>query len=133
MIPIDDHKLTTNNMIKQSINLMENVEAKIGNAKQPLFDCTEPYKAYYSDFGDTDDDEKNVLPYGEDIQYQKEVQVNGAYIESLDKYIGDKVFFPGTDSIPVLVRVKRKKRDDPVNYICEEHSNPIIDTMIYQL
>ena len=42
MIPIDEHELTTDHMTKQFMNIMELVEAKIGNAKQPLFDGTEP-------------------------------------------------------------------------------------------
>ena len=50
---------------------MESVEAKIGNAKQPLFDGTGPDRIYYSAFGDTNDADKNVLPYGEEMQYQK--------------------------------------------------------------
>ena len=50
---------------------MERVEDKIGNAKQALFDGTYPERIYYSDFGDTKNSEENLLPYGEDIQYQK--------------------------------------------------------------
>ena len=55
---------------------MYRVEAIIGNAKQPLFDGTDPDRLYYSDFGDTNDSDKNFLPYGEDIQYHKEVEVS---------------------------------------------------------
>ena len=41
---------------------------------------------YYSAFEDSDDADDNVLLYGKDIQDQKEVEVNKAYIESLDNY-----------------------------------------------
>ena len=74
---------------------MERVEAKIVNADQTLFDGTDPDRVYYSDFGDTDDAGGNVLSYGEYIQDQKEVEVNKAYIEALDNYIGSKVVVPG--------------------------------------
>ena len=67
-------------MTKQCRDFMERVEAKIVNSKQPLFDGTEPDIVYYSAFGDTDDADNNLLPYGEDIQDQKEVEVNEAYI-----------------------------------------------------
>ena len=60
---------------------MEHAEAKIGNYKQPLFDGTETDILYQSAFGYTDNADKNVLPYGEEIQDQKEVEVNEAYIE----------------------------------------------------
>ena len=44
---------------------MEHVEAKIGNAKQPLFYDTDPDRVYWSAFGDTDAGDENMLPYGE--------------------------------------------------------------------
>ena len=74
-----------------------------------------------------------MLPYGEDIQYQNEVKVNEAYIEELYNYIGSKLVVPGKYSIPVLAQVKRRKRDALGNPIGEEHSNPILDTRIYEL
>ena len=67
MIPIDKHELTTDHMTKKCKNFMERVEARICNCKQPLFDGTDPYRVYYSDFGDTSYDDDNVLPYGEYI------------------------------------------------------------------
>ena len=51
-------------MTKHCKDFMEHVEAKIGNAKQPLFDGTDPERVYYSDSGDTNDADNNVLPYG---------------------------------------------------------------------
>ena len=71
VIPIDDHELTTDHITKQCKNFMERVEYKIKNAKQPLFDSTEPDIIYYSAFGDTNDVDDNVLPYGGEIQYHK--------------------------------------------------------------
>ena len=47
---------------------MEYVEAKIGNANQHLFDGTDPWRLYYSAFGDTKGADNNMLPYGEEIQ-----------------------------------------------------------------
>ena len=47
---------------------MERVETKILNAKQPLFDGTYPDRVCYSDYGETDDADDNLLPYGKDIQ-----------------------------------------------------------------
>ena len=58
--------------------------------------------ASFQYFGDTGNDDENVLPYGEDIQEQKEVEVNGAYIEALDSYIEYTVVVTGKYSIPVL-------------------------------
>ena len=55
---------------------MQRVEAKIGNAEQSLFDGTYPYRVYYSASWDNDYSDDNVLPYGEYIIYQKEVEFN---------------------------------------------------------
>ena len=41
---------------------MERVEAKIVNAKKPMFDGTDIDRVYSSAFGDTDNAENNVLP-----------------------------------------------------------------------
>ena len=76
---------------------------------------------------------KNLLPYGEEIQDHKEVEVNEYFIEALDHYTGAKVVVPGKYSIPVLSRVKYRKRNSLCNPIDEEHSKPILDTSIYEL
>ena len=120
-------------MTKQFKNFMELLEAKIGNSKQTLFDGIDTERIYYSTFEYTDNADDNLLPYGEDIQYQKEVKVNEAYIEELYNYIGSKLVVPGKYSIPVLAQVKRRKWDALGNPIGEEHSNPILDTRIYEL
>ena len=74
-----------------------------------------------------------MLPYGEDIQYQKEVEVNEAYIEALYNYIGSKLVVPGKDDILFLAQVKLRKRDALGNPIRKEHSNPILYTRIHEL
>ena len=58
-----------------------------------------------------------MLHYVKEIQEQKEVQVNKAYIEELDNYIGAKVVVPGKYSVPVLDRVKRRKQNASGNPI----------------
>ena len=78
-----------------------------------------PTGRYYSAFGDTNDVYNNMLPYGEYIQDQKEVEVDKAYIEELDKYIWSKVVVPGKYYIPVLAKVKLRKRYTSGNPIGE--------------
>ena len=130
---MDEHELTADHMTKQCKNFLELVEISIGNDKQPLFDGADPDILYYSDFGDTNDAYNNVLPYGEDIQDQKMVEVNKAYIEQLYYYIEDKLVIQGKYYIPVLDQVTHRKWDASSNRIGEEHSNPIIHTRIYKL
>ena len=109
------------------------MEDQFINSKKPLFDGTDPYRVYYIAFGDTNDADKNLLPYEEEIQDQKEVKVNEYFIEALDHYTGSKVVVPGKYYIPVLSWVKLRKRNSLGNPIDEEHSKPILDTRIYEL
>ena len=51
---------------------------------------------------DVDD---NLVPYVEEIIDQKEVDVDNAYIEALDNYIGAKIFIPVHDYFPDLKKV----------------------------
>ena len=90
---------------------MEPLEDKIGNGNQPLFDGTDTDRLNCSTFGDTGNSYNNLLSYGEQIQYQKEVEVNEACIEALEKYILSKVVVPGKYYIPVLYRVKLSKHN----------------------
>ena len=62
---------------------------------------------------------------------QKEVEVRDSDIDALD--IGAKVVVHGKYSIPVLSWVKRKKQDSSGKPIFKEHSNPILDTRVYEL
>ena len=112
---------------------MECVEAKIGNSKEPLFDGIYPEIVYYSAFGDTKNADDNFLPYGEEIQDQKEVEVNKDYIGALENYIGTKLVVPGKYYILVIAQVKRRKRYALGKPIGEEQSNPILNTRIYEL
>ena len=65
MIKIDEHELTSDHTTKQCKSSMVHVEAKIGNVNQPLFGDTDPDVLYYSAFGDTDNSNDNLSPYGE--------------------------------------------------------------------
>ena len=64
-----------------------------------------------------------MLHYVKEIQEQKEVQVNKAYIEELDNYIGAKVVVPGKYYISVLARGKLRKRCVLSNLIVEEQNH----------
>ena len=61
---------------------MNNVESKIGNPKHALLDETMTEAIYLSDLDDKLQVDDNILPYGEKIIYQKEVDVDNDYIEA---------------------------------------------------
>ena len=54
-------------------------------------------------------------------------------MESLDGYINAEVILPDKNGIPVLTKVKNRKRDSAGNPVGEHNDNPILDTRVYAL
>ena len=50
---------------------MESIESNIGNIKQPLYYGIRPENIYYLTFYEDTDVGGVVLPYGQEIKYQK--------------------------------------------------------------
>ena len=63
----------------------------------------------------------------------KTEEVDDAYLDALDEYIGAEIVVPGKDALPVLGKVKKRKRDFQGNPIGEYNPNPILDSRIYEL
>ena len=58
------------------------------------------------------------------------MEVDLSYLDSLDQHI---VIILERDIILVLAQVKRRKRDANNNSVCSPHSNPILDSILYEL
>ena len=117
----------------QTKKFMLSVKERIGNHKMPEFVPTVPNSLYYTAFGDDFQDDDLVLPYGNEIINAKTHEVNDAYMEALDSYIGAKIVVPGRNAEQVLAKVKRRKRDSAGNLIRQENENPILDSRVYEL
>ena len=133
VIGIPDHDLESADMNSQISRFMESVEERIGNQKQALYDGNNPGHIYYAAFQDDVRNDEVVLPYGDELIDAQEMEINEAYIESLDNYIGAKVVIPGKDAVPVLAEVKKRKRDPLGNAVGQPNVNPILDTRVYEL
>ena len=133
VIPVPEHDLTSNEMKERRDTFMRSVEARIGNAKQPLFNLADPEHIYYDAFDDDVNGDDIYLPYGDELQEMKTEEVNDAYLETLDEYIGAEIVIPGRDGLPVLTKVKKRKRDASGVPIGESNPNPILDTRIYEV
>ena len=59
---------------------MQQVRASSKKNAAIILGLTDPDRVYYSDFGDTNDADDSVLPYGEENQDHKEAKVNDSYI-----------------------------------------------------
>ena len=112
---------------------MENVESKIGNHKTGIFNMNDPQAVYFEAFDEAPDADDNDEPFDEELIDIKHQEIDDAYLDSLDNYINAKVVIPGRDAVPVLATVRNRKRDAAGNPIGTSHSNPILDTRIYEL
>ena len=133
VISINDDDLLSDHMKGETKRFMQSIEERIGNHRQPIYKAMQPDSIYFDTFDDDLDSDLNVLPYGDELVDAKTDEVNDAYLEALDNYIGAEVVIPGKDSLPVLAKVKKRKRDPAGNPIGEENPNPILDSRIYEL
>ena len=63
----------------------------------------------------------------------KTTEIDESYLDSLDEYIGANVVIPGRDALPVLAKVKKRKRDADGIPIGQSNPNPILDSRVYEL
>ena len=133
VIGIPEDELNSDFMKQNMERFMKSVEDRIGNHKTGIFDPQAPIQVYYDNFGDDRSEDDLVLPYGDEIIDAKDHEIDEAYLDSLDTYIGAKVVVPGRDAIPVLATVRGRKRDALGNPIGTSNPNPILDSRIYEL
>ena len=133
VIGIQAHDLTSDHMVSETKKFMEKVEKRIGNKKLPIYDGTNPMNIYYSAFHDDIDADDIDLPYGDELMDAKETEVNEAYLEALDTYIGAQVIVPERSGQPILAKVRKRKRNENGEPIGKANDNPILDTRVYEL
>lgn len=56
---------------------------------------------------DPEDDDDNVLPFGDELIDLPEDEIDQPYIDALDTFLGAKVVVPGKDLIAVLAEIKQ--------------------------
>ena len=66
VVPILDEDLLTDDMKNNMRKFMDNLESKVGNSKEPIYQEDAPNRIYYDSFDDLYDDDDCALPYGEE-------------------------------------------------------------------
>jgi hypothetical protein len=112
---------------------MNCVYERIGNTKEPTYNNIFPQQIYCDAFDDPVEDDSCDLPYGDELHEAKLEEVDDQYLESLDEYINAEIILPDKEGIPVLTKVKSRKRDPAGDPIGTANSNPILDTRVYNL
>jgi hypothetical protein len=72
ILGIPEEDLLPNDMLSSCKKFMDNVEARIGNARLPVYDSKNPSSIYFTPFGDEEDCDDNIIPYGDEIIDLKE-------------------------------------------------------------
>ena len=133
VIGIDQPELNSDFMKDETSKFMTSMESIIGNHGEGVFKDASPTAIYYDAFGEDTGADDNVLPYGDELIDAKTETIDEAYLEALDTYIGAEIVIPDRDAVPVLAKVKKRKRDAADQPIGEANSNPILDTRVYEL
>ena len=133
IIPVPPEDFESQDIKGLTKRFMENVESKIGNHKTGIFNMDEPRSVYYDAFGDSTDSDDLDEPFDGELVDLKHTDIDDAYLDSLDGYIGAKVVIPGRDAVPVLATIRNRKRDAEGNPVGVEHANPILDSRVYEL
>ena len=134
VIPITAAELQTESTKEQMKKFTDAVESKIGNHRQAIFDPLSP-SSIYNNISKIEDDQDLDIPYGNELWESLPNDIDEPYLAALDDYIGTHVVIPGTTEgvEPVLAVIKKRKTDSDGNPLGTAHSNPILDTRIYQL
>ena len=84
-------------------------------------------------FDDDPDVDDVVLPHGQDIKDQNTEEVDDAYVEALEEYIGNYTVVPEKDYISILTKFIGRNRYHSGNRADKQNKNPILGTIIYGL
>ena len=133
VIGVDELSEQTPELQSQINKFTLSLESNVGNNKVPIFDPSKPGEIYCKPFGDDILEEGNALPYGDDLMDVKVSEIGESYMEELDDLIESRVQLPDKSGIPLLVTVKKRKRDAYGQPIGRANNNPILDSRIYEL
>ena len=111
VIEVDELSKQTPKLQSQMNKFTLTLESKIGNNKVPVFDPSKPDEIYYKPFGDDMLEEGNALPHGNELMNAKVAEIDEPYMEELNNLIGSQVKQTDKCGIPLLVTVKKRKRD----------------------
>ena len=105
----------------------------IGNNKISIYDPNKQHEIYHTPFGDNILEEKNPLPYGDELVDAKVAGIDEPYMEELDNFIWSQIQLPDKSGIPLLATVRKRKRDSHGQPISKSDNNPLLDSRIYEL
>ena len=109
------------------------LESKIGNSIVPIVNPGKPDEIHYKPFGDDILEEDIALSYGDELVDVKVKDIDEPYMEELDNLIGSQVKLPDKGGIPLLVNVKKRKRNSHEQPVGRAYNNPILNSRIYNL
>ena len=125
--------MQTPELQSQMEKFTSNLQSRIGNEKMSIFNPGKSDEIYYKAFGDNILEEEVTLPYGDELEDVKVENIDEPYMEELDSLIGSQVNLPDKSGIPLLITVKKRKRESQGHPVGKADDNPILDSRIYEL
>ena len=131
--PVPYDELQTDEIKTKTSVFMEYLNEIIGISKQPSFNLQNAQEICYTNFGNNLDDDNNNLLYGTKLLDLESCEINKPKIEALGEYINAQVVIPNSKGIPVLAKLKKRKRDADGLLIGKRNNNPVLESKIYDL
>ena len=135
VIPIPDEDLNSLTVQQQMEKYTKSLHEEIGDHNKAIIkgEILSEDNIYYDAFFDTTEDDKITWPWEKELEELPLQDEDDTTLEALDQYIGANLVLPGRDGLEVLTQVKGRKRDHNGKAIGTSHSNPILDTRVYQV
>ena len=108
-------KQKTNQFNQEISTIMETKNYTIPENDENMF--------YIHNKDDNDDNVEQVVPDAKDVEFSP---------ETMDTYVGSEIQLPNGDGF-IAARVVKRARDNNGNPIGRSHSNPILDTCLYEV
>ena len=135
VIPIPEHDLNSIEMREKMDAFTKTIESAIGNYESAVIDgeTINTTSAYKDSFHMNDLDDNITYPWDDELSDIPLHDENDETMADLDKYIGVHIKLHDENGVPVLARVKGRKRDQNGMVIGKRNNNPILDSRLYHV
>ena len=134
VIPIPSEELGST-VLKEKMDLFtKELEGRIGNHDKHIVkdEKLQNDENLYDDVFHSDaNDEKITYPWDSDLKDLPLYEENESTMKDLDEYIGTQITLMNEEGVPILAKVKNRKRDANGNLIGQRNDNPILDSRIF--
>ena len=135
VIPIPDEDLTNESLLIRMNKFTESIEDTIGDHEEAIVngESIDDKSKYANSFYMDEDEDDITYPWDDELADLPLHEEDDDTMSQLDEYIGTHIKLHDDNGIPVLARVKGRKRDQNGMVIGKRNNNPMLDSRIYKV